>query len=41
MTFAKYPYSGMDFHGDLDLPLPARAMWGATGKLFDQVFLDF
>lgn len=41
MNFAEYPYSGMDFHGDPDLPLPARAMWGAIGKLFDQVFLIF
>ena len=41
MTFTEYPYSGMDFHGDPDLPLPIGSMWGDIGKLFDQVFFIF
>lgn len=41
MTLTEYPYSGMDFRGDPDLPLPTGAMWGAIGKLFDQMFLIF
>lgn len=41
MIFSENPYSRMDFCGDRDLPLPAGAMWGAIGKLFDQVFFRF
>ena len=27
-----YPYSGMSYCGDLDLPLPLGRVWGFNGK---------
>ena len=27
-----YPYAGIDFTGDLDLPLPPGGQWGDIGK---------
>ena len=34
MYFSEYPYTGMDFRGDPDLPLPVGERWGALGNLF-------
>ena len=27
-----YPYAGIDFHGDLDMPLPPGAAYGDIGN---------
>ena len=27
-----FPYAGMDFHGNRDMPLPPRAQWDESGK---------
>ena len=32
MDVDEYPYAGIDFHGDLDMPLQPRAAYGDIGK---------
>ena len=33
----KFPYGGMDFHGDPDLVLPPGGAWGELGNFYFQV----
>ena len=32
ITIDDYPYAGIDFSGDLDMPLPSGAAYGDIGK---------
>ena len=35
----KFPYGGLDFHGELELVLPLREAWGEIGEyLFFKIF---
>ena len=29
-----FPYAGMDFHGDREIPLPPGAQWDESGKKY-------
>ena len=36
-----YPYAGIDFQGDLDMPLPPREAYSDIGNESQTVFLNF
>lgn len=41
MNFVEYPYSRMDFYGDLNMVLPVGMQWSAIGKFIDQSVFVF
>ena len=41
VTIDDYPYAGIDFHGDLDMPLPPRVTYGDIGNKSQTLFLSF
>ena len=41
VTIDDYPYAGIDFRGDLDMPLPPGAAYGDIGKESQTHFLSF
>lgn len=36
-----WPYTGMDFRGDPDMPLPAGEQWDDGGEVLDLIFYVF
>ena len=41
ITIDDYPYAGIDFRGDLNMPLPPGAAYGNIGNEFQTHFLSF
>ena len=41
VTIDNYPYAGIDFHGDLDMPLPPGVAYGDIGNKSQTYFLIF